>query len=234
MTVTTVASVSPNCHNPATATVPLLDWGRKVVPSIRQCTQRQQPLFVQLWPVVLPVCNGIRYFWKSKNSTTTYHTPLEPAVSYGLSIIQPSSRATLNPQRTRPSHPKLLLKLIMALLSPLLLFRMYSSEILSLSIVFISSTSEYSPCSYVEIPQIVCLLQQHNIYPVISQKQSDQIMMFSICAASQIVNHFFPKTDTRKHVHIQNDSSITWKRRKTGCYVLRMLQESVRWCQQNS
>lgn len=85
MTVTTVASVPPDCHNPATTfPVPLLDSGGKVVPSIRQCTQRQQPLFVQLWPVVFPVCNGIRYFCKSKNNTTTNHASLEPAVSYGL------------------------------------------------------------------------------------------------------------------------------------------------------
>lgn len=96
MTVTTVASVPPDCHNPATTfPVPLLDSGGKVVPSIRQCTQRQQTLFVQLWPVVLPVCYGIRYFCKSKNNTTTHHAPLEPAVSYDLSILQPSSGTTL-------------------------------------------------------------------------------------------------------------------------------------------
>lgn len=40
--------------------------------------------FVQLCPVVFPVCNGIRYFCKSKNNTTTNHASLEPAVSYGL------------------------------------------------------------------------------------------------------------------------------------------------------
>lgn len=49
---------------------------------------------------------GIDTSAKEKKNPTTHHAPLGPAVSSGLSILQPSSGTTLNPQRTPPSHPK--------------------------------------------------------------------------------------------------------------------------------
>lgn len=77
-TVRTTALMPPNSHNPTMTSnaLLLLDPPSKVVPFISQLTQWQQPVFVQLWLVVLPICKWeYRVTTKAKTipPLTTHH-----------------------------------------------------------------------------------------------------------------------------------------------------------------
>lgn len=71
-TVRTTALMPPNSHYPTmTSNAPLLlDTPSKVVPLISQLTQWQQPVFVQLWLVVLPISK-----WKWRVMTKAWTIP---------------------------------------------------------------------------------------------------------------------------------------------------------------
>lgn len=159
MTVRTAASVPPDCLNPApTFTVPLLDSRGKVVPSIRRCTQRQRPLFVQLWPLVLPVGNGIRYIYKSKNNTSHHHAPLEPDVSYGPLCPPPSPQDL----PVTPTHTFLTFQTASQTNHPCSTQNVFHQAPLPLWILCARPSQRFLGL-FIAIQQIICSSQQSNI-----------------------------------------------------------------------
>lgn len=93
-TVRTTALMPPNSHYPTmTSNAPLLlDTPSKVVPFISQLTRWQQPVFVQLWLVVLPIS---KWEWRVTTKALTI-PPLTTHHWSQLSCLASVPSATLH------------------------------------------------------------------------------------------------------------------------------------------